>query len=794
MMHFDKEMILSAGRGRELEILRDVAVIPAEYLDGKHHPCPKCGGKDRFRLIDKDKGAVLCNQCFNEQNGDYIAAVQWMRNCSFDEALSLIGEYLGLTDSKTHPVKKSQTRTPTAKPTAVYDYTDRNGNPAYQVRRYETVKDGKRVKKTPQYSYLNGEWVCGLVDTPGATIPTPKRIPYPYQYQRLMGDEVKILFIVEGEKCADRLQAVLDSVEQSEQYAVSTLAGGSNMMRFWGDYADELQTLAVFILPDNDKPGRDGASAAVETLSDNGVEVKVIPFDDKPDKYDVADWVDEQRNAGRTNREIGEEFLKTFPARGKDGIEWVDGLSESEGEAKLEFPIECFPDIFREYCEAVARTVSVDVSFPAYALLSGAAYATAYRVTYSYRHYDKERLFFHSMLVAHSGAGKSPVWSYMLFPLNEIEEEVRRENQKMISEWKALPQAERKKTRPPKLLLSPIIHKPTIEKIEQAVSSIWEQSLGLNDTKQGIFLPYDEGAYLLQAMNAYKGNGAKSDESALISMMDGQGGGSDRVGLDVNGMPKSRYFADCHITIYATVQNDILKSITRDKPQFFQQGFLQRFAFSVPHFVPKKPLAETEVFDMDLKTEYKLFFKELFKVGGNLTLTAEAEKLYLDYEAVKTADYNARGELSETRSGFDEVCLSLNRKGMKQVLEMAALLHVLDIAAGAEPTETDGQKITAREMEGAVKIMGFREKNFQRLYLLVGAGGGGQSLEQRIELTITQAGETGITQRELSRRFFSKQKKDVVVDFMTRLMKQNPKIKQKTKMRGNRQSVIYYSV
>ena len=791
-MHFDKEVILSAARGREVEIYRDVAGISADILNGKHHSCPKCGGKDRFRvMVEKPDKPIFCNkECFGKRAVDVIGAVEQLRGVSFDEACSLIGAYLGLSPNGT-PAKKAPPRTPTAKPTAVYDYTDKDGNPAYQVRRYETVKDGERAKDIRQFTFFNGGWKSGVFDTPGAEIGTPKRIPYPYQYQRLLGSKVKTLFIVEGEKCADRLQAVLDSVEQPEQYTVSTLAGGSNMMRFWGDYADELQTLAVFVLPDNDKPGRDGASAAVESLDAKGVEVKVIPFDGKPDKYDMADWVDEQRAAGLTDEEIGEVFLKTFPAKGLNGIEWVDGLAESETENKLEFPVEYFPELFREYCEAVARVVAVDVSFPAYALISGAAHATAYRATYSYRHYDKERLFFHSMLVAHSGAGKSPVLDYMLFILDERDERVRIKNQLALSEWERLSKKEKEKAPRPKLEQSEVVRKPTMERVEKSVSLIWEHSKGLDELKHGLFLPYDEGAYLLEGMDSYKNNGSKTDMSALIPMMDGRGCGSDRVGTDANGLPTGRYAPDSHITIYANVQNDILRGITKDKSRFFQQGFLQRFAFSVPDFVPKKPLAETEEIDRTLKKEYRVYFNRLFEVGGNLTLTREAEKIYLEYEARKTADYNARGELGETRSSFDEVCLSLDRKGMKQVLEVAALLNVLDAAADMEPTGTDARQITAWQMEGAIKIMEFREKNFQRLYKLVCAEERGRTLEQRIVQEIEENGPAGLPLRSLTRKFFQREKAETVKKFMTELIKNHPKIKKIKGRKGGETYIIH---
>ncbi|MDF0487163.1 primase-helicase zinc-binding domain-containing protein [Sphingomonas sp. H39-1-10] len=51
------------ARGRWRAILPKLEV-PAASLDGKQHPCPVCGGKDRFRFDDLDGcGTWFCNQC-----------------------------------------------------------------------------------------------------------------------------------------------------------------------------------------------------------------------------------------------------------------------------------------------------------------------------------------------------------------------------------------------------------------------------------------------------------------------------------------------------------------------------------------------------------------------------------------------------------------------------------------------------------------------------------------------------------------------------------------------------------
>jgi putative DNA primase/helicase len=93
----DVNAVKGAATDRWTEILTNVAGIPPEVLDGRHHPCPKCGGTDRFRLLDRSKGALLCNQCFSKRNGDGIAAVQWLRNVSFQKALIEIGGFLRLS-------------------------------------------------------------------------------------------------------------------------------------------------------------------------------------------------------------------------------------------------------------------------------------------------------------------------------------------------------------------------------------------------------------------------------------------------------------------------------------------------------------------------------------------------------------------------------------------------------------------------------------------------------------------------------------------------------------------------
>ncbi len=99
---FDKDAVKAAAAGKWIEIIAHTANISVELLDGGHHPCPKCGGDDRFRFIDEDEGACFCNVCFRERNGDGFAAIQWLTGWSFPDTVAHVARLLHIdpaTDS-----------------------------------------------------------------------------------------------------------------------------------------------------------------------------------------------------------------------------------------------------------------------------------------------------------------------------------------------------------------------------------------------------------------------------------------------------------------------------------------------------------------------------------------------------------------------------------------------------------------------------------------------------------------------------------------------------------------------
>jgi len=94
MVRFDIGQIKHLAIGRWPQLLN----LAPELLDSRReHPCPKCGGNTRFRVLKdfEETGAVFCNKCFSRGNGDGIAAYAWLHDMTNGQAIAALGGILG---------------------------------------------------------------------------------------------------------------------------------------------------------------------------------------------------------------------------------------------------------------------------------------------------------------------------------------------------------------------------------------------------------------------------------------------------------------------------------------------------------------------------------------------------------------------------------------------------------------------------------------------------------------------------------------------------------------------------
>lgn len=105
-----REPLRERMRGRWHGVLPALGV-PSNFLNGKHQPCPVCGGKDRARFDDKDEtGTWICSHC---GAGDGIALVMKVNGWDFKMAAERIEAVAGdvkPSEAKPKPDSKQQHR------------------------------------------------------------------------------------------------------------------------------------------------------------------------------------------------------------------------------------------------------------------------------------------------------------------------------------------------------------------------------------------------------------------------------------------------------------------------------------------------------------------------------------------------------------------------------------------------------------------------------------------------------------------------------------------------------------
>jgi hypothetical protein len=150
---------------------------------------------------------------------------------------------------------------------AVYEYRDETGRPLYQAVRFES-------KEFRQRRYADdGSLAWGLSGTRLVLY----RLP-----ELLAADPALTVFVVEGEKDADRLIA-------AGLVATTSVMGAGK----WRDeYAACLKDRHVVVIPDNDRAGSEHADAVVKSVIGVAASVRRLVLDGLPEKGDVSDWLD----------------------------------------------------------------------------------------------------------------------------------------------------------------------------------------------------------------------------------------------------------------------------------------------------------------------------------------------------------------------------------------------------------------------------------------------------------------------------------------------------------------------
>lgn len=232
-----------------------VDIINGTWFD---HEAGKGGG-----VLD-----LIAYKTGRDANGAAGGAVDWLRE-----------ERILADEPATRPTRGGRTK-PRSKPfriVATWSYSDEAGNELFQVVRKESGelgKDGKAVKK---YSQRRPDGSGGFIDN----VQGVRQVPYRLVELHESIAAEKLIFIAEGEKCADALWAI--------GVPATTNAGGAKKWK--PDLNQYFAGADVVMIPDNDDVGHSHIATVGNNLTGTAASLRVVELPNLKPKGDVVDWL-----------------------------------------------------------------------------------------------------------------------------------------------------------------------------------------------------------------------------------------------------------------------------------------------------------------------------------------------------------------------------------------------------------------------------------------------------------------------------------------------------------------------
>lgn len=356
-----------------------------------------------------------------------------------------------------------------------------------------------------------------------------------------------------------------------------------------------------------------------------------------------------------------------------------------------QFPVEIFPTWLREYIESVSKATQTPNDLGSLSALSILSIISTNRFKIKVKHSWSESLNLYVMATMESGGGKSRTLKNYRKPLDDYEAEeqeaLKIELANQEERLKALykrrdhlsgeyaKKAEETSMKEIQALTAEIIEleKDKIESPRFFTSDITAEKLGMllkEQAEKMAIMTAEGGGVIKNIAGKYSSNGT-SDIELYLSAYDGEKINIDRVGRE------SIQLNEPYLNMCLFVQENIIQSLNRD---FMEQGFVQRFIFSLPPSnVGYRNLSdETEYITEEVRTSYFKAIKRLLNLFGELTtleFTEEANELKKQIIDENEARLREDGELRES-DPLKNWGSRLNQK----VFKIAGLLHVSDYA------------------------------------------------------------------------------------------------------------------
>ncbi len=694
--HVNVESVRNAAHGKWREILPAICNVGSLVLDEKHHPCPRCGGKDRFRAIDVEVGALFCNKCYNEKNGDGFAAVMWLTGCTFPNAVDAVADHLGLI--------RRNGQNPHRTVNVVEAVARLKRMPIDALRRYGAriaKRNGNDVCRVPMYGADRN--VCGNFDMAttgdlrkGMIVRGEKSgLFVPNDWKPNQDDTV---YITEGVKDA---AALLD-----QGYATIGICGRQINANLAGLFAD----LNVVIVPDLDKDGQSGAETTASYLFGVAASVCIARLSGKMKK-----------KGGDGVREIlarpdGEKLLKESlqqarlwePNSEKKGGHGSRGITERYEQ----FPVDTLPKTIREFVTAAAKAIGCDVSYLVLPVLSVLAAAIGNTHRLQLKRSWNEPAIIWTAIIGESGTMKSPALDLAVSPVkhrqsrallryrDDMQEyEVRQAvYDRDLNHWRR----SKKGGDPPQKPEEPIAERFWCD--DQTVEALAPL---LQNQPRGLLMAKDELAGWWNSFDQYR-SGKGGDSARWIEMFGGRAMQTDR-----KTGPKLIYVPRAAISIAGGIQPGILRRCLTQTHR--ESGLAARVLMAYP---PRRPKRWT---DNDVPVHVADAYGSVVDRLYSLSMATDADGEDVPTQILMAAE--AQREMIDfvNRHGEEQLAMYGDLSSAWSKLEgyaprLALVIHLTRWASGEA---IDRNTVDVQSVQSAITMVRWFSQETRRIYSML---------------------------------------------------------------------------
>lgn len=638
------------------------------------------------------------------QGEDGRALVKCHAGCDTTAILAAIG--LKLTDlfpPKVGAIPTRKGKVPTGSPTfptandcvaelerrhgkrsALWTYHDAQGGPVGVVVRWDGPT-GKDIR--PVGRHADG-WRIGAMIGPRPLYALPDLAA------------ARRVLVVEGEKAA--------AAARDLGFTATTSAGGAQAAAKtdWRPLAGK----EVWIIPDNDAPGRKYADTVVAILAKLAptATVRVIELPGVPSGGDIVDWIDAHGDAAEPDA-----MQKEIETLAEAAETWRPGGADDL--AYRPFPVDVLPEPIRGFVDAGARAIGCDLSYLALPLLTAIAAAIGNTRRLELKRGWSAPPILWGAIVGESGTAKTPAFRLVMRPVRERQRKALERHAQEIKQYeadlarweKAMAAWKRDKGagEPPE--------KPDPPQAERFVlSDTTVEALApiLLANPRGLLLARDELAGWIGSFDRYAGKGKTGADSAnWLSMFNAESIIVDRK----TGYPRTIHVPEAAVCVTGGIQPAMLQRALSLEHR--ESGLAARLLLTCP---PRKAKRWSET-DIDPSAEGELvrFFGRLYELKPTAGDDGESRpvlvRLSADAKAVWKSYYNAHAVEQADLTGDMAAAWS---KLEEYAARLALVVHYTRWAAGAVACET---RLDLTSMNAGIVLAKWFKHEARRVYSML---------------------------------------------------------------------------